>query len=133
MIVAASDDNSNYTFTTNEQGSFRVKMESPDTRYVMPTTTTGYYGPNSTITLQSGVDYTNFRVKSSDGTVKDVGAALELTEENTVDMFSKSLSFGGKLTLQHVTFFTMKICKNNKRFLCGYYSSITTHSFTPVC
>ncbi len=84
MIVAASDDNSNYTFTTNEQGSFRVKMESPDTRYVMPTTTTGYYGPNSTITLQSGVDYTNFRVKSSDGTVKDVGAALELTEENTV-------------------------------------------------
>ena len=37
-----------------------------------------------------------------------------MTEENTVDMFSKLLSFGGKLTLQHVTFFTMKICKNNR-------------------
>lgn len=83
MIVAAADDNSNYNFTTNEQGSFKVKLESPDTRYVMPTTTTGYYGPNSTITLQSGVDYTNFRVKGADGTVQDVGATLELTEENT--------------------------------------------------
>lgn len=83
MIVAAADDNSNYTFTTNEQGSFKVKLESPDTRYIMPTTTTGYYGPNSTIILQSGVDYTNFRVKTSDGKVKDVGSSLELTEDNT--------------------------------------------------
>ncbi len=84
MIVASADEGSNYTFTMNEQGSFKVKLESPDTRYIMPTTTTGYYGPNSTITLKSDAAYSSFRVKGADGVIKNVGSSLELTEENTI-------------------------------------------------
>jgi len=80
MIVAAKNDQSNYNFSTMEQGSFVVKLESPNTRYIMPESDTGYFGPNNcTIKLSSSAQYTSFRLP--DGTVFD--SVLEMTEENT--------------------------------------------------
>ena len=82
-IIPAETKDANYKFGFDYQdvGTFKVRLESADDRYITSgqNEETGWYGENSTIAPKADSGYDSIRIESSDVTSNQI----LLTEENT--------------------------------------------------
>lgn len=90
-IIPAETKDANYKFGFDYQnvGTFKVRLESADDRYITTgqNEETGWYGENSTIAPKDGCGYDSIRIEGG----KEFGNEILLTEENTQ---------GNKITFQ---------------------------------